>query len=160
MKNFKINAVLQVVTLFKIPLLGFMKPRVIELSEERCIVRIGLNYVTRNHLRSMYFGALAMGAEVSIGLKVFEKIQLHKAPVNFVFKDFDCRFHRRAQTDIDFCFLHIAEVEKLIADAISSGQRVEKRFEGFAVEKGKDPSQIKDEEKIMSYGLTLSVKKI
>ncbi len=137
-----------------------MKPRVIELTELRSIVRVKLNYVTRNHLGSMYFGALAMGAELSIGVKVFEKIQIQKAPVNFIFKDFDCRFHRRAQTDIDFCFLNIKGVEALIAEAAQSGQRVEGRFEGFAVEKGKDPARISEEEKIMSYGLTLSVKKI
>lgn len=159
MKHFKLNAILQIATLLKIPLLGFMKPRVIELTAERSIVRVALNYVTRNHLGSMYFGALAMGAELSIGVKVFEKIQIHKAPVNFIFKDFDCRFHRRALTAIDFCFLNIAAVENLIEEAIQSGQRVEGRFEGFAVEKGKDPSQVSQEEKIMSYGLTLSVKK-
>ena len=137
-----------------------MKPRVIELTAERSIVRVALGYVTRNHLGSMYFGALAMGAELSIGVKVFEKIQIHKAPVNFIFKDFECHFHRRAQTDIDFCFLNIAGVEALIAEAIQTGQRVEGKFTGFAVEKGKDPGQVTPEEKVMSYGITLSVKKL
>lgn len=159
MKNFKINSLLQTFSLIKIPLLGFMRPRVIELSKQRSIVRVKLGYVTRNHLGSMYFGALAMGAELSIGVKIFEKIQVDKAPVNFIFKDFDCRFHRRAETAIDFCFLQPEGVDELVEKAVQTGERVEARFEGFAVEKGKDPNSIADDEKIMSYGLTLSVKK-
>ncbi len=160
MKNFKLNALLQTFSLLKIPLLGFMRPKVIELNAQQSIVRVKLGYMTRNHLGSMYFGALAMGAELSIGVKVFEKIQVHKAPVSFIFKDFDCRFHRRAQMDIDFCFLDIQKVDELVEKAVQSGERVEGRFEGFALEKGKDPAQASQEEKIMTYGLTLSVKKL
>lgn len=160
MKHLKLNALLQTFSLVKIPLLGFVRPKVIELSPQRSIVRVKLGYVTKNHLRSMYFGALAMGAELSIGVKVFEKIQVEKAPVNFIFKDFDCRFHRRAETDIDFCCLDISKVDELVEKAVQSGERVEQRFEGFALEKGKDPSTAKMEDKVMSYGLTLSVKKI
>lgn len=159
MKNFKLNALLQIASLLRIPLLGFMKPRVVELTPERSIVRVKLNYITRNHVGSMYFGALAMGAELSIGVKVFEKIQMQKAPVNFLFKDFDCQFHRKAQTDVDFCFLNIKAVEELIERVITTGEKAEGRFEGFALEKGQDPFVAKKEDKLMTYGLTLAVKK-
>ena len=160
MKYFKINSLLRAFSLIKIPLIAAVRPKIIELSKHKSIVRVKMGYVTRNHLNSMYFGALAIGAELSVGVKIFEKIQVDKAPVNFIFKDFDCRFHRRAQTDIDFCFLEPAKVDELVEKAIQSGDRVEMRFEGFALEKNKDPLTTPNEEKIMSYGLTLSVKKV
>ncbi len=160
MKYFKINSLLRGFSLIKIPLVAAVRPNIIELSKQKSIVRIKLGYVTRNHLNSMYFGALAIGAELSVGVKIFEKIQVDKSPVNFIFKDFDCRFHRRAQTAIDFCFLEPAKVDELVEKAIQSGERVEMRFEGFALEKNKDPLTATQEDKIMSYGLTLSVKKV
>jgi len=52
-------------------LLYFTKPSVLEVNERRCEVRIPLNWRTRNHLQSMYFGALCIGADVAGGLICF-----------------------------------------------------------------------------------------
>ena len=58
----------------KIPLLAFVTPRVVELTDSKTVVRIRLGMRTRNHLGVMYFGALGMGAELSIALKALEAI--------------------------------------------------------------------------------------
>ena len=49
-------------TLFRIPLLFFLRPSVLEASAARTVVRIPLTRRSRNHLGSMYFGALCAAA--------------------------------------------------------------------------------------------------
>src|SRR4051794_12547209 len=46
---------------FKVPLIFYVAPSIVELSDRRCVIRVPLNRRTRNHLGSMYFGTLAVG---------------------------------------------------------------------------------------------------
>ena len=41
--------------LLKVPMLFYTSPSVIELTEERCVIKIPLKRRTKNHLHSMYF---------------------------------------------------------------------------------------------------------
>ena len=56
---------------FKIPVLGFVSPKIIELTDTHVKVKIKLNWKNKNHLNSMYFGALAVGADVAAGFHAF-----------------------------------------------------------------------------------------
>ena len=56
---------------FKIPIIGFVKPQLLVLNENESHVRIKIRRRTKNHLNSMYFGALAVGADVAAGLHAF-----------------------------------------------------------------------------------------
>src|SRR4051812_50154507 len=67
-------------------LLYFTKPSVLEVNERRCEVRIPLNWRTKNHLKSMYFGALCIGADVAGGLIFFFPIFAVKRKNSFLFK--------------------------------------------------------------------------
>ena len=40
----------------------------------------------------MYFGALAMGAELSIALNVVQELYHSSKKIDFIFKDFQCEF--------------------------------------------------------------------
>ncbi len=53
-ENVQATLLLRYFGFFKIPLLFFVKPSVVELSDKRVVVRIPLRRRTRNHLRSMY----------------------------------------------------------------------------------------------------------
>ena len=44
--------------LWNIPLIAWVRPKVVSLTEDSCEIRLPLSRRTRNHLRSMYFGAL------------------------------------------------------------------------------------------------------
>ncbi len=48
-----------------IPLIGFCKPKILELTDERTVIRMPHHRHTKNHLGSIYFGALAIGARFS-----------------------------------------------------------------------------------------------
>lgn len=53
--------------LTKIPVLFYFGVSVTEITKERMVVRIPLRRRTKNHLGSMYFGALCAGADCAAG---------------------------------------------------------------------------------------------
>ena len=79
---------LRLLAFLKIPLLGSLRPSVLELTGERCVVRVRLRRWTRNHWGSMYFGALAIGADCAGGLLAVEHIRRSGGRVSLVFKSF------------------------------------------------------------------------
>lgn len=136
----------------KLPLLGFVNPRIIENSNNRVVVLVKRGYRTRNHLNVMYFGALAIGAELSVAFKAVESIYNSKKKIDFLFKDFTCEFLRRADDDVHFICDQAHLVDMLIQKSITTPDRLEQKFEGYAVTV-RDTTQ-----PVMKYTLTLSVK--
>jgi len=108
----------------KIPLLASVRPSVVELSETRCVVRIPLRRWTRNHLGSMYFGALAIGADCAGGLLAMEEIRRSGGRVNLVFKAFQATFLKRPEADVYF----ICEEGKAIRDQVRRALASEDRI--------------------------------
>lgn len=149
----KLSFMIYLLTFFKIPIIAFMKPKVLELSEEKSVVQIRLKRRTKNHLGAMYFGALTVGAELTCALKAVELVFLKKKPINFVFKDFKADFLKRADGDVHFICQQTKDVENLINKAIQSGDREEQLIRGKAY-------QVTNfNEPIMTFELTLSLKK-
>lgn len=107
----------------KIPLLGFARPSVLALSEERCVVLIRLRRGTKNHLGSMYFGALAIGADCAGGLIAAHLIRQQKAKVALVFKSFQASFLKRPEADVSFVCEDGAKIKALLDLALSTGER-------------------------------------
>ena len=107
----------------RIPLLFFARPRILELDDEHCVVELRLRRRTRNHLGSMYFGALAIGADTAGGLIAFETIRARKANVSLIFKDFHAEFLQRAEGDVHFTCRDGAAIRELVDRVIASGER-------------------------------------
>ncbi|MGE0634120.1 MAG: DUF4442 domain-containing protein [Pseudobdellovibrionaceae bacterium] len=152
LKQWKLTAFLNLYGLARIPLLAFISPRVIEFTKEKCIVSIPLNYRSKNHLGAMYFGALAMGSELSIATPAVIAIGESKRKVDFIFKNFKCEFSKRSDGDVHFVCEESTGVRELIEKSMTSSERLEKTFKGYAIV----PSQ--GTEPVMNYELTLSVK--
>lgn len=150
--NLKLTALVNGISLFKIPLLAFAFPKVVELDDQKSEVKIALGYRTKNHLGVMYFGGLAMGAELSIALMAVDQIQKSGKRIDFLFKDFNAKFLKRAEGDVHFVCPEAGAVKALIERALTTDERLEETFKGFACvpKKGDDP--------VMTYSLTLSVK--
>lgn len=153
LEKIKMSALINAYCLVNIPLLAFCTPRVIELDENRAVARIRLDRRTRNHLGVMYFGALAMGAELSIALKCLQAISASGQKIDFIFKDFECEFHRRADGHVHFICEQAAEVQNLINKAAATSERLTETFKGHAI-----IPEGESQEPVMSYKLTLSVK--
>ena len=118
------TVLLRLFGLAKIPLLFLVSPKVLEVSEERCSIKIPLNRLTKNHLGSMYFGVLAIGADCAAGLIGMNFIRASGRKVALIFKDFHADFIRRAEDDVIFTCDQGPAISDLVARAVASGERV------------------------------------
>ncbi len=151
-KTSQLTALVNGISAIKIPLLAFCTPQILRLDEERSEVLVRLDFRTRNHLNVMYFGALAMGAELSVALQAIESIRQSKQKIDFIFKDFSSQFLKRADNHVHFICEDVGKVTALIDQACESPERFEGTFQGYAVIRGKESDPV------MKYSLTLSVK--
>ena len=90
--RFKNTVLVRLFAFLKIPLLWWVRPHIIEISQSRVVLMIPLGRRSKNHLGVMYFGALAMGAEACVAIKAIRAIQESKMKVDFIFKDFQAYF--------------------------------------------------------------------
>ncbi len=153
-KKFKDNLFLSLYAWSKIPLIGFCSPRVLESDGQRTVLKIPLGFRTKNHLGAMYFGALAIGAELCIAMLAVKKIQESGQRIDFLFKDFKAEFLKRAEGDVHF----ICEEAEVVVDQIeqskSSLERINRTMTAYAVVPSVNP-----DEKVATFTLTLSVKR-
>jgi len=110
--------------LFKIPVVGFVRPRLISIDDDRVVVRIKLRRRTKNHLNSMYFGVLSVGADVAGGIHVFYFSELVGTKVSFAFKGMKADFIKRAETGVIFQSDEGGLVRSAIEMSKKSGERV------------------------------------
>jgi acyl-coenzyme A thioesterase PaaI-like protein len=115
---------LRLMGFLKIPLLGSVRPSVVELDEDHCVIRIPLRRWTRNHLGSMYFGALAIGADCAGGIMAVELIRRRKAKVSLIFKSFRAEFLRRPEADVFFLCEDGAKIRSLVERVLASEERL------------------------------------
>jgi acyl-coenzyme A thioesterase PaaI-like protein len=138
----------------KIPLLYYVRPSVLELSNENVIVKIPLRRRTQNHLKSMYFGALAIGADLAGGLIAMKLIRESRQPVSLIFKYLNANFLKRAEGDVYFTCTKGREIAELVKSALDSEERVEMPVEVIATV----PALLGDEP-VAKFTLGLSLKK-
>lgn len=119
------TARLRLWTLAKIPLLFFLRPSVVEASARRTVIRIPLSRRSKNHLGSMYFGALCAGADLAGALTAIRRIEASGRAVSLVFKDVRATFLKRAEGDVFFSCEDGEAIGELVRRAIATGEREE-----------------------------------
>ena len=98
----KMKWLLFLLSRFKIPMIGFVRPNLLVLNDTDVAVKIRLRRRSKNHLNSMYFGALAIGADVAAGIHTFYFSEKLGKKVSFAFKGMNAEFIKRAESDIVF----------------------------------------------------------
>ena len=142
-------------SLQNVVLLWLVRPKILELSPERCVVRIPLNWITRRRdIHAMYLGTLCMGADVAAGLIAFHLVMERKARVNVIFKDLRAEFLKRAEGAVVFTNDDGPLVQDLVRRALESDERQEATVHVTATV----PSKLGDEA-VARFELTLSVKR-
>ncbi len=136
----------------QIPLIFYTGLSVVEFSESVCVVKIPLTSRTKNHLGSMYFGALAVGADVGGGLAAFTYLLNSKKDISIVFKDVKGEFLKRPDGDVHFTCTQVKEVNMMMERTLTSGEREE-----FTVEVLATVPSI-SEDVVAKFQLTLSAK--
>ncbi|MFK8136779.1 MAG: PaaI family thioesterase [Bdellovibrionales bacterium] len=132
-KYFKESLKLNLFGIAKIPLIVFCTPSVVKLDDENCEIKIPLRYRTKNHLGSMYFGALAIGGDLASGLAAMFAIDKSEKKISLVFKDFKANFLKRPTEDVIFRCQSVKETNELVKEAESTTERVERPIEVVAI---------------------------
>lgn len=109
---------------FKVPMIAYVKPRLMLINEREIVIRVPLNRRTRNHLNSMYFGALAVGADLAGGFHAFYHADLAGCKVSLAFKSFQAQFLQRPESDVHFVCNEGELVKQMILESKTQGHRI------------------------------------
>lgn len=138
----------------KIPLLFYVKPSVVKVTEAETVVMIPFLRRNRNHLNSMYFGTLCIGADIAGGYIVTRLMKREKKrKPSLVFKDFQARFLRRPEGDTHFTCKDGLAIQAAIDKAKDTMERVEVPVHVVAT-----VPKISGDEPVAEFDLTLSVR--
>jgi acyl-coenzyme A thioesterase PaaI-like protein len=108
---------------FKIPMLWYVRPKVDAIDEDAAVISIRLRRRTRNHVGSMYFGAMAVGADLAAGLHTFYFAGSDQKRLHFVFKSMHAEFLQRAESDVRFISMEGEKIRDALDKARESGER-------------------------------------
>ena len=139
-------------TLFKVPMINYCRPVVVEITDDRSHVVIPLRYRTKNHVNSMYFGSLSVGADLCVGLLGMHHIGQSGGGLVLIFKDFKVSFIKKALSHVHFICAEGEAVKALIAKVVKTGHRQNATVHGFAT-----TPTVSGDEHIAKFDLTLSV---
>lgn len=140
--------------LSKIPMIFYVGPRVMELDDDGCAVKIPLRWRTKNHMNTMYIGALVVGVDLAGGLNAATLIQKRHKKVQLIFKDLTCDFLKRPDGDVWFRNAQGRAVMEAVARADETGERVNLPMHITATVPAKH-----GEEPVASFTLGLSLKR-
>lgn len=109
---------------FKIPLIGYLRPRLLTLDDKKIVICLPLTRRSRNHLHSMYFGALAVGADLAGGFHGFYHADRAQCTISLAFKSFQAQFLKRPESDVYFVSEQGELVQSMIEESKKTGERV------------------------------------
>ena len=98
----KIRRFVFLMGIFKIPMMGYVRPRIISIDDAHVKLKIKLRRRTKNHLKSIYLGVFGIGADIAAGVHAFYFAQRDGNRISFAFKTMQVDFLKRAETDIIF----------------------------------------------------------
>ena len=136
-----------------IPLIGFCSPKIIRMDSKTLEVTMPHSWRTKNHLGSIYFGALAIGADLAGAFLVFSKAKARGVNANFAFKDVKGEFLKRPEAEVWFRSNDGALIDAMMDESIATGQRINKTVSITVT----CPS-LHGDEPMAHFELTLSVK--
>ena len=111
--------------LAQIPMMRYVRPRLVELTRERVVVAVRLRRRTKNMYGSMYLGALHVGADCVTGFYP-AKFMLetgHRVPP--IIKTSSATFLRRVNGEALFTCDQGREITQLCERAVASGERLQ-----------------------------------
>ncbi|TVP56832.1 MAG: DUF4442 domain-containing protein [Gemmatimonadales bacterium] len=147
------NLALKLFSLRHIPLIAYCRPKIVRMDSELIEVRIRRSRRTRNHLGSLYFGALAIGADLAGGFLVFTKARERGLRVHFAFKDVQGEFLKRAEAAAHFTCRDGAQIDAMFDEALETGERVNRPASVVVTCPSIDP-----EDPVARFTLTLSLR--
>lgn len=151
----KLNWMLKLFGFFKVPLISYTNPKIIAIDDKQVQVKIKLKRRTKNHLGSMYFGALAIGADVAGGFLAVKLAEEQHLKISLAFKSVNASFLKRPERDVVFTCNDGELIQAMLAESQQDGERKNQMVRITAT----CPEQFGDEP-VAEFDLELSVKVI
>jgi acyl-coenzyme A thioesterase PaaI-like protein len=136
----------------KVPMIAYSGLKIVSIGDEEGVVMLPFTPENQNHLKSVYFGSFAVGADAAGGLLALYHILKDKKNISLVFKDFKAEFLRRAEGDTYFTCKDGAAINALIKKVEETGERQNLPVTVIATV----PSE--SEKPVAKFVLTLSLK--
>mgnify|MGYP006141424427 FL=1 len=136
-----------------IPLIGFCSPKIIRMDSKTLEVTMPHSWRTKNHLGSIYFGALAIGADLAGAFLVFSKAKARGVNANFAFKDVEGKFLKRPEGRVHFISHDGDVIDQMLDESIATGERVNRPVSVIVTCPEKNGDDV-----MASFTLTLSIK--
>lgn len=149
----KANFHLNMFGFFKVPFIWLASPKIIDLTSQRVEIKIPLKRRNKNHLNSMYFGVLAVGADLAGGYMAMNKAEHCGKKVSLAFKGVEGKFLKRPEADVHFICEDGSRIDKMLEETFETGQRVNRDVKITAI----CPS-LHGQESMAEFSLTLSLK--
>lgn len=151
----KANFYLSMFGFFKVPLIWLCRPKLLALDDQHVEVKIPLKRRTKNHLNSMYFGVLAVGADVAGGFLAMSKSKQQGEKISLAFKGVNGQFLKRPEGDVHFTCRDGALINDMLAETMKTGERVNQPVTIIAT-----CPTLHGDEPMAEFTLTLSIKKV
>ncbi|MDX2359827.1 MAG: DUF4442 domain-containing protein [Crocinitomicaceae bacterium] len=123
---------------FKIPIIGFVRPKLLHIDDTSVEVLIRFRRRTKNHLNSMYFGTLAVGADIAAGIQAFYFTEQMGKKVSLAFKGMKGEFIKRAESDVTFKSNQGSIILSALAESKKNKSRVNVPIEVTATDKNNE----------------------
>ncbi|EHR41440.1 hypothetical protein AGRI_09115 [Alishewanella agri BL06] len=136
-----------------IPLIGFCSPKIIRMDDKTVEVTMPHKWRTKNHLGSIYFGALAIGADLAGAFLVFTKAKARGVNANFAFKDVEGKFLKRPESTVHFISHDGDVIDQMLDESIATGERINRPVSVIVTCPEKNGDDV-----MASFTLTLSIK--
>jgi acyl-coenzyme A thioesterase PaaI-like protein len=134
-------------------MIAWLHPRILILNEQQAQIKIKLSRKTKNHLGSMYFGALCVGADLAGGIILMHLLGKKINQVSFAFKNVQADFIKRPQADVYFSCHAGTAISEAIQQAFSGGERINLTVDIMA-----STATLATEDPVARFSLTLSIK--
>ena len=152
-ERLKYNLYLWYFSLTRVRLIHYCRPKIHDITEDGVTLFMPLDRRTRNHVKSMYIGAMVVGVDMVAGFTARLKIRKSKRNVILIFKDLNAEFFKRAEGDVHYICKEGKAIEAAVEETLRTGERVNLPVPVIATV----PDKFGDEP-VAKFSITLSMK--
>ena len=136
-----------------VPMIFWLRPKIISATTEKTEVLIPLRRRSKNHLGSMYFGALCAGADIAGGILAMRLIQESGKKISLAFKDFKADYKKLSLGDVVFKSEDGPMIQEMIDEVLQCNERKNRTVRVTAYCPDIDPDEV-----VAEFELTLSLR--
>ena len=152
-QKFKMTMFIRYFGFIKVPMIFYCRPKVIEINSDSVTVKIPLLRRNKNHVGSMYLGALSVGADITSAMLALGIIKKSDKKIIPIFKDFHADYYKRAEGDVHFVCNEGVKIKKMLKEVIDNNVRINEKI----IVNAYVPTKL-GEEVVAKFSLTLSLK--